>query len=120
MYEAQYPQAIVQQDKDRGNDYYEIVKNGMVLETQVKDEIKLGGRAAIKIDGFINVDINPANEPDVVCDILQGLPYETSSVEEIVLFHTIELIFKSLDIKNLFLEIRTCTSPGWNLLSFVS
>jgi SAM-dependent methyltransferase len=68
------------------------------------------GSGSNKIDGFVNIDINPANNPDVVCDILKGLPYETSSIDEIVLFHTIEHIEK-FKHKGLFIEVRRVLKP---------
>lgn len=68
------------------------------------------GSGSNRIPEFINVDINPENNPDVVCDILKGLPYETSSVDEIVIFHTIEHIEKWKQ-KGLFLEVRRVLKP---------
>ena len=68
------------------------------------------GSGSAKLDGFINIDINEANKPDVVCDILKGLPYETSSISEVTLFHTIEHIEKYKH-KSLFIEIRRVLTP---------
>lgn len=68
------------------------------------------GSGSAKLNGFINVDINPENKPDLVHDILTPLPYGNSTVEEIVLFHTIEHIEKWKH-KGLFLEIRRLLTP---------
>jgi len=45
-----------------------------------------------KLPGFINVDIDPDLNPDLVVDILKPFPWEPNSVEQIVLYHTIEHI----------------------------
>ena len=68
------------------------------------------GSGSGKLDDFINVDINPDNKPDLVANILERLPYEDSSIEEICLFHTIEHIEKRKH-PNLFLEIRRLLTP---------
>ena len=48
-----------------------------------------------KIDGFVNVDINDKMKPDLVLDIRkEHLPYKEESVNQIVMFHTIEHIEK--------------------------
>ena len=54
------------------------------------------GSGSNKIDGFINIDLNPDNKPDLVANILEPLPYNDGSIDEIVLFHTIEHIQKRL------------------------
>lgn len=44
-----------------------------------------------KIRGFINIDIEPKVKPDLVFDFLNNkLPFKNKSVDEVVLFHTIE------------------------------
>ena len=76
------------------------------------------GSGSNKIDGFINIDINEENKPDLVHDILTRLPYADSSCEEIVLFHTIEHIEKWKH-KALFIEIRRLLVPtGLFILSY--
>jgi SAM-dependent methyltransferase len=48
-----------------------------------------------KIEGYINVDINKTFKPDLILDFCsRPLPYEDNSVDEIVIFHTIEHIPK--------------------------
>ena len=45
-----------------------------------------------KLEGFVNVDIDPEVNPDVVADFTTHLPYENDSVDWIVMFHVIEHI----------------------------
>lgn len=53
------------------------------------------GCGSNKIEGFVNIDTEASCKPDVVCNFITNkLPYKTSSVEEVVLFHTIEHISK--------------------------
>lgn len=43
-----------------------------------------------KLPGYINVDHDPSCEPDIVADLEQPLPFDDSSVDEIVLHHVLE------------------------------
>jgi SAM-dependent methyltransferase len=43
-----------------------------------------------KLDGYINVDQDPNCKPDVVADLEERLPFEDSSVDEIMLCHVLE------------------------------
>ena len=39
------------------------------------------GSGYYKRDGFISIDIRPECKPDIVCDIAQGLPFNSNSIE---------------------------------------
>lgn len=43
-----------------------------------------------KLEGFVNVDYNPAVGPDVVCDVSRGLPFADGSVDEVFMSHSLE------------------------------
>lgn len=47
-----------------------------------------------KVKGAINIDINARSNPDIIADIRRRLPYESSSIDQILLYHTIEHIEK--------------------------
>lgn len=92
----------------------------MIITRQlVSAMLKLNlGSGSNKIDGFINIDLNPDNKPDLVANILEPLPYNDGSIDEIVLFHTIEHIQKRLHRK-LFREMYRLLSPdGKFILSY--
>lgn len=40
--------------------------------------------------GYINIDINPRQKPDMVRDVRKGLPFDTASVDEIHASHFLE------------------------------
>jgi len=53
------------------------------------------GCGKTKLEGYVNIDVDSVIEPDLVLDFVrQPLPYETGSVDEVVMFHTIEHIQK--------------------------
>ena len=56
--------------------------------------IKLNyGCGEMKLEGFINIDIEKKVKPDLVCDLRkEKLPYKTNSVETIYCIHNIEHI----------------------------
>ncbi len=70
-----------------------------------KKRINLGcGRT--KLDGFINIDVNEALEPDMVHNfITEGLPFEDGEIYEVALSHVIEHIPSGLHGK-LFSDIH--------------
>jgi len=43
-----------------------------------------------KLEGYTNLDSDPACNPDVLCDLEGVLPFEDSSAEEIVMVHILE------------------------------
>ncbi len=61
-----------------------------------KEPIKLNlGCGTEKLPGYINIDTEKSCKPDLIWNILEKpLPYQIGSVEEVVLFHTIEHIQK--------------------------
>ncbi|MFT9400710.1 class I SAM-dependent methyltransferase [Acetobacter sp.] len=48
------------------------------------------GSRDYKPEGYASVDIDPAYNPDILCDITKGIPCETGSIEEIVAGHVLE------------------------------
>lgn len=66
------------------------------MPRKTKTPIRLNlGCGANKIDGFVNIDVEPGVKPDIVCNFIGGrLPYKNNEVEEVVLFHTIEHLSK--------------------------
>lgn len=43
-----------------------------------------------KFDGYVNVDYDPACEPDVVANLEERLPFDDDSVDEVILYHVLE------------------------------
>ena len=48
------------------------------------------GCATYQREGWINIDKNPLMRPDIVRDVARGLPFDTSSVDEILASHVLE------------------------------
>lgn len=63
------------------------------------------GCGHVKIEGFVNIDVNPDVKPDLVGDITKSLPYANDSVSEIWLIHVIEHIQKKYHIP-LYMEMN--------------
>jgi predicted SAM-dependent methyltransferase len=82
------------------------------------DRVKINlGCGKNKQDGYVNIDIQERVKPDVVCDVLKGLPYEDSSVDEVRAFDFLEHIET---IKNISVieEIWRVLRPGGKFESF--
>lgn len=87
------------------------------MPSKKSKEIRLNlGSGSNRIEGFINVDVEPSVKPDVLCDFVnKQLPYKAASVTEVVLFHTIEHLPKRLH-KRVLAEIWRVLKPGGSLL----
>lgn len=61
-------------------------------------QVKLNlGCGDTKISGYINIDAEKTCKPDLVLDLKrQNLPYKKDTVDEVIMFHTIEHIEKRL------------------------
>lgn len=59
----------------------------------MKERVKLNlGCGYKKIKGFVNIDIRPEVNPDMLCDLSEGIPFESDSVETVVAFDFLEHI----------------------------
>lgn len=45
-----------------------------------------------KQEGFVNIDNRPSVDPDVVCDVIEGLPYADSTIDYIIAVDFLEHI----------------------------
>lgn len=76
------------------------------------------GSGLSKLEGFINIDIDPSLDPDEVKDFRQGLSQKAESVDEVVLYHTLEHLPK-LCWNGVFGEIyRVLVPQGKFYISF--
>lgn len=74
------------------------------------------GCATNKLEGYVNIDVEVACKPDLLLNfVAENLPYKTRSVDEILLFHTIEHISKRNHIK-LLMECQRVLKVGSQLL----
>lgn len=77
------------------------------------------GCGTTKFDSYVNIDIEPTCNPDLVCNfIMDTLPYEDGTVDEIVLFHTIEHIRKVYHNRVLIECLRVLKVDGKLIVSF--
>jgi len=70
-----------------------------------------------KIEGYVNIDNRPEVSPDLVCDVISGLPYEDNSVDEIRAFDFLEHIPIGKTI-GVITEIWRVLNPGGRFESF--
>lgn len=77
------------------------------------------GCGSQKLKGYINIDSEKSCRPDLLLDILrESLPYKDKSVDEVVLFHTIEHIAKR-NHKIILNQVHRVLKPsGQFLLSY--
>lgn len=77
------------------------------------------GCGSTKLDGYINIDIEKSCKPDVVCNFITGqLPYKPGTVDEIVMFHTIEHITKRFHTRVLAETWRVLKPGGRIIISY--
>lgn len=48
------------------------------------------GCGPYKQNGYINIDINPVHDPEIVRDVTRGLPFDSDSVSEVRAYHFLE------------------------------
>jgi len=70
-----------------------------------------------KLDGYTNIDIQERVNPDIVCDVLKGLPYENNSVDEVRAWDFLEHIKIGKTI-GVIEEIWRVLKPGGKFESF--
>lgn len=63
-----------------------------------------------KLRGYINVDINPSNQPDMVLDITKDWPWDNDSVDEILLDNVVEHL--EMDIIQLSQKAKKVLKPN--------
>ncbi len=68
------------------------------------------GCGLTKLEGYLNVDVDPAVEPDLIVNICGFLPFQDGEFEEVLFFHTIEHIEKKWH-PSILVEIHRILSP---------
>ena len=77
------------------------------------------GCGSTKLPGYINIDSEKSCKPDLVLDLFkESLPYKLASVDEVVLFHTIEHIPKKLHHVVLKQVHRVLKKDGTFIISY--
>ncbi len=71
-------------------------------------KINIGSGKDRKV-GFVSLDIDPGVKPDITRDIEKGLPFDDSSVDEIICSHTLEHIH---DLTFVLREFYRVCRPG--------
>ena len=76
------------------------------------------GSGKSRFPNYKNVDIDPAVEPDYIANLVEKLPFEANSIEEVLLIHTIEHIQKQYH-QNIYDEIyRILSTDGRLILAY--
>lgn len=74
------------------------------------------GCGEFKLDGFINVDMEPKVQPDMILDFRkESLPWDDGSVEEVFICHCLEHV-EFHYWEDLFKEVRRVLKPNGNFL----
>jgi predicted SAM-dependent methyltransferase len=69
------------------------------------------GSGAHPMPGFVNVDVNLAQKPDMWLDIRQGLPFADDSVDRIYTRHVLEHFYAE-ELTHVLAECRRVLKPG--------
>jgi SAM-dependent methyltransferase len=69
-----------------------------------------------KISGAINLDIDPRCNPDCLCDVTKGIPFDDGSFNEVVANNVLEHIF---DYESVMIEIHRVLKLGGKLIAQV-
>lgn len=76
----------------------------------LKPKVKINlGSGTKPLKGYLNVDMDPALHPDVVCDADKGLPFKDNSVDEVYSEHFLEHV---KDIMFVIAEIKRVLKKG--------
>jgi len=68
------------------------------------------------MEGYVNIDIDPRCEPDIVTDLSKGIPFEDGSVDEIFSDNFVEHIE---DFESFFKEMHRVLKPKGIVKTFV-
>ncbi len=103
-----------------GTDFWQqqAINGRPTLDVAPGEAIRLNlGSGYTKIDGYANIDNRKEVNPDLLCDVLEGLPYDDSSVDEVRAFDFLEHIplGKQVDV---ITEIWRVLKPGGLFDSF--
>lgn len=95
-----------------GKDFWKYQSVDTTDSFAVKEGLNLNlGCGTAKLEGYVNIDYREDLEPDLVCDVIKGLPYEDSSVDLVRAHDFLEHIpiGKTIDVMN---EIWRVLKPG--------
>ena len=85
-------------------------KSEGVLAKEGAVKLNLGCGYA-KLEGYVNIDNREEVEPDLVCDLLKGLPYEDNSVDEVRAYDFLEHIPAGGKVVEVIEEIYRVLKP---------
>ncbi len=75
------------------------------------------GCGQAKLSGYINLDYNEALSPDIVCNVLDGLPFDDNSFDEVLANDFLEHIPAGQPVVNLIEEIYRILKPNGLFIS---
>lgn len=81
--------------KKYGKDFWfrQLIDDVQPVHGDVKGRIALNlGCGFRRLEGYVNIDNRAEVKPDLVCDVIQGLPYEDNSVDEVRAYDFLEHI----------------------------
>ena len=99
-----------------GGGYQELINLNQARNIDDGPKLNLGCGFR-KIENYINIDNRSEVEPDLVCDVMKGLPYEDSSIDEVRAFDFLEHIPIGTTVA-VIEEIWRVLKPGGKFESF--
>lgn len=92
--------------------FFDCVLMANKYKTAPAKKVKLNlGSGKRKLDGFINIDMQGRCNPDVICNLAEGIPYPDSSVDEAIAIDFIEHLERR-EVMRLMDEVHRVLKPG--------
>lgn len=80
------------------------------MSTSSERKLNLGSGFYPK-PGYVNLDVNPRQKPDIFRDVRRGLPFDTNSIKEVSATHLLEHLSPP-EVLDLIEEVYRVLIPG--------
>jgi len=104
-------------DEQKATPIVQLKSEAVISESDGAVKLNLGCGLR-KLEGYINIDNRPEVEPDFVCDLSEGFPWDDNSIDEVRAYDFLEHIRAGQPVVDLIEEIYRVLKPGGIFESF--